>query len=425
MHVAEAKKKLGSRFTWLCDTMANDAKHALGDAPNSEFVIGPDGKFLKVRRWSRPAELREDLAALVGGVEHPTSIADIGMKPLEAPKTAPRGVVARLRLPGAMTPIEVRPSTGLSLPPPAGEPLLDEPLYVKLRAEVDALYFREGQGKLYLGFFLDPLYKVHWNNQVAPIAYEIDAPPGVDITPLEGHGPTVEAKADADPREFLVALAGKSPAPIKLTVKYFACDDAETFCKPVTQHYLITLRPDRDGGSRRGGGRPAGDVPPGNVPPTDLLLGAIDADKDGALSADELAKAPEALLKLDRNRDGRLTPDELPVPPARQRGGPFAGGGAGGIGAPGGGAVRRPNPAELLARMDADGDGKIAKSEVSPQMLQRWDRMDTNGDGFIDKQELQELAARFQRNSGDRGPGNRPDPRGPRDGQRPRRPSVN
>ena len=32
MHVAEAKEKLKSRFTWLCDSMTNDLKHALGDA---------------------------------------------------------------------------------------------------------------------------------------------------------------------------------------------------------------------------------------------------------------------------------------------------------------------------------------------------------------------------------------------------------
>ncbi len=58
LHVAEAKKKLGSRITWLCDTMANDLKHALGDAPNSEFVIGPDGHVIHARRWSSPEQLR-------------------------------------------------------------------------------------------------------------------------------------------------------------------------------------------------------------------------------------------------------------------------------------------------------------------------------------------------------------------------------
>jgi NADH-quinone oxidoreductase subunit N len=40
--------------------------------------------------------------------------------------------------------------------------------------------------------------------------------------------------------------------------------------------------------------------------------------------------------------------------------------------------------------MDANGDGKVAKSEVPQQMQQRWARLDTNNDGFIDKKELEE-----------------------------------
>lgn len=402
MHVAEAKKKLGSRFTWLCDTMANDAKHTLGDAPNSEFVIGPDGKVLQARRWSRPEELRADLGKLVGEVENPTSIEEVGMKRLEAPKTAPKGIVARLKLPGGMTPIQVEPSIGSSLTtlPLAGDSQLAEPLYVKLRAEVDSNYFREGQGKLYLGLFLDPLYKVHWNNQVAPVTYEIEPTPGVEITPLEGTGPTVEERADADPREFLLQLSGESSDPLKVTVKYFACDDAETFCKPVTQSYLITLQRDRDGGSRRGPGRTpnaAAGRPGGtrSASATRDLLATLDTDGDGVLSTKEMKEASASLLTLDTNRDGRLTSAELVPESARQRNRSFAGPPSG-LGRPGGG---RPNPAEMLARMDADKDGKVSKSEVPAPMLQRWDRMDTNGDGFIDKQELKELAARFQRNS--------------------------
>ena len=42
LHVQEAKKTLGATVPWLCDTIDNDLKHALGDWPNSEFVIDPD-----------------------------------------------------------------------------------------------------------------------------------------------------------------------------------------------------------------------------------------------------------------------------------------------------------------------------------------------------------------------------------------------
>ncbi|MEO2008314.1 MAG: hypothetical protein ABGX22_06450, partial [Pirellulaceae bacterium] len=64
----------------------------------------------------------------------------------------------------------------------------------------------------------------------------------------------------------------------------------------------------------------------------------------------------------------------------------------------------RGNPADMLRRMDTNNDGKVAKSEVPQQMLQRWDRMDTNGDGFIDKKELEELAKRLQGFSRREGP---------------------
>ena len=77
----------------------------------------------------------------------------------------------------------------------------------------------------------------------------------------------IEEKADADPREFLLDLrAGEEDreAPLELSVRYFACDDANTFCIPVDQKYTIYLERDRDGGSvmRRGdpsrrGRRPA------------------------------------------------------------------------------------------------------------------------------------------------------------------------
>ena len=58
LHIAEFKKQLGSEIPWLCDTLSNDLKHALGDAPNSEFVVGPSGKLVHARSWSDPEQLR-------------------------------------------------------------------------------------------------------------------------------------------------------------------------------------------------------------------------------------------------------------------------------------------------------------------------------------------------------------------------------
>ncbi len=76
------------------------------------------------------------------------------------------------------------------------------------------------------------------------------------------------------------------------------------------------------GGPNRGRGpRGAGDEmppgPPGGPPP---LVQALDADRDGVISAKEIANAVAALKTLDKNHDGQLTPDE--IHPPRGAGGP-------------------------------------------------------------------------------------------------------
>ena len=72
MHVAQAERQLGSRIPWLVDTMTNGLKHALGDMPNSEFIVDPDGRVAARRAWSDPTALRRDLKRIVG-LPEPTS----------------------------------------------------------------------------------------------------------------------------------------------------------------------------------------------------------------------------------------------------------------------------------------------------------------------------------------------------------------
>lgn len=135
MHVKEAQRTLGSKITWLCDTMGNDAKHALGDASNSEFVIGPDGRIVRMRTWSNPQQLREDLEELVGPVPNPTRVSDLDLKTVGVPQVAPRDVVPRLDVPGGMQPVRIEPKMG------------ETPFYAKLRAEVSREVFRRGKGR--------------------------------------------------------------------------------------------------------------------------------------------------------------------------------------------------------------------------------------------------------------------------------------
>ncbi len=79
---------------------------------------------------------------------------------------------------------------------------------------------------------------------------------------------------------------------------------------------------ERPQGGPREGERPQGGQ--GERPPAPPLLGALDADRDGVLSADEIDKSPEALAKLDQNKDSQLGPREYgqrpPQGPPREGG---------------------------------------------------------------------------------------------------------
>lgn len=194
------------------------------------------------------------------------------------------------------------------------------PLYVKLRAEAPRELLEGGEGKIYLGFHLDPIYAMHWNNLAPPLEYEITTAQGVKIKPAAGTAPKVEkADADRDPREFLIDVkfgdVSPSESPLTVRVDYFACDDAGTFCNAVSQTFTLEWRVDRDAGKVR----------------------------------------------------------EV---------------GAGARGRPGNGSRTRPEPAQMIKRMDDDGDGKLSREEADGGMAQRFESLDSDEDGFVTEAEL-------------------------------------
>lgn len=275
MHIDEAKRRLGSSITWLADTMDNVYHQASGETPNSEILVGPNGMVLAARSWSDPDALRKDLAAAVGPVENPTQIADLNLPVQPVIGTVAKGIVPRVVKPGRFLPMEAV----------ANEETAKVPFYTKLRAEGSQELYETGKGTMYIGFHLDPLYRVHWNNEAPPLEFEISTPDGITITPDKIVGPDPEEEADADPREFLVEVDSTAAGGVvDLTVKYFACDDELTFCIPVQQDYQITLARDTShggaittdadgnivgGGNRRrrpggeaGAGRPGGRAGP-------------------------------------------------------------------------------------------------------------------------------------------------------------------
>ena len=46
---------------------------------------------------------------------------------------------------------------------------------------------------------------------------------------------------------------------------------------------------------------------------------------------------------------------------------------------------------DQVFKMDTNGDGKLAKSEIKGKMLERFDSIDTDNDGFISKKEFENM----------------------------------
>ena len=253
MHIREAKRVFGGlTIPWLADNLDNDLKHQLGGLNNPEFIFDPAGKIVRLRDWSSPDQLRQDLVKLVGSADQ-TSVRELGLKIEKMAKpSAKLGVVPRIRIPGPMQPIKATPNTKSS----------KAPFYAKLRAEADASLLSKGNGRLYLGFHLDPLFEVCWNNLAAPVEYSITGGNGTKIEPASGAGPKVNVESDADPREFLLQIGDwKKDATLTLEVRYFACNKKAGWCRPVTQTYELQLTRDQDAGivrARSGGGRGRG-----------------------------------------------------------------------------------------------------------------------------------------------------------------------
>ena len=133
-----------------------------------------------------------------------------------------------------------------------------------------------------------------------------------------------------------------------------------------------------EGGPRGGGGAEGGQ----RQRPASPMMTALDADKDGKLSAEEIANAATALKTLDKNKDGVLDSSEL----APTRGPSGQGGAQGG---------RTSQMVERIMARDTDGDGKVSKEEAGEQMGRFFGRMDADSDGFVTKAEIENMAQQF------------------------------
>ncbi len=135
--------------------------------------------------------------------------------------------------------------------------------------------------------------------------------------------------------------------------------------------------PDRVSGGGTQNRGPGGNRP--SAIETDPTLSTLDQDHNKEISADELAAAPAALLKMDKNQDGKLSEDEI----TPQMGGRD-------------GQNNRPRPRrgpgimrmmKALAALDADENGVIDDAEIK-NAVAALQKLDANHDGKLIEDEV-------------------------------------
>lgn len=126
----------------------------------------------------------------------------------------------------------------------------------------------------------------------------------------------------------------------------------------------------------------------------DLDFAALDADKDGKVSKDEIAALRAArVTAADANADGKLSVDEIAAMhmAAMQK-------------------ASATMAARMVERLDTDGDQMLTAAEMMdrPMPAMMFDRLDTNSDGFIDQAEADAAEARMMERGHGRGHKNGP-----------------
>ena len=231
MHIAEAKRSLQTKVPWIADTMENELKERYVFASNPEFIFAPDGKVVHREPWSRGTSIRTQLEKLVGPSARMTSVESLNLPKIERVSEGDRsGEVKRVQVQGMAAPLKFETKTS------------EHSWYAKMRPEADQRLVRSGTGQMYLGFHLDPIHQVQWNNLADPLKFELTGPAGVQVSPASGEGARLKSQTDGDPREFLVDVANWSAdQPLQLAVSYVACSKADNSCIPVRQEYTIHL----------------------------------------------------------------------------------------------------------------------------------------------------------------------------------------
>ncbi len=110
-------------------------------------------------------------------------------------------------------------------------------------------------------------------------------------------------------------------------------------------------------------------------------LSAVDTDKDGKISKDEMtAYRTSSVAAVDTNADGKLSVDEIAAMHLKAME-----------------AASKAMAERMVAAMDSDGDGLLTAAELIARPIPAgiFDRIDTNADGFLDQAEIDAAKARM------------------------------
>lgn len=106
----------------------------------------------------------------------------------------------------------------------------------------------------------------------------------------------------------------------------------------------------------------------------------LDTNGDGKLAVAEMPeRMREHMSGADSDKDGFVSAEELKAAKGKgAHGGRWHGGAK--------------DPAAMMQRLDANGDGKIAVAELPEKMRERMGAADTDKDGFVSKEEMKAKA---------------------------------
>jgi len=337
LQLAAAREKLGTSVPWIADTIDDSMRTGLGANSQSVFLISPEGKVLYGNGRIVRNDLRNALSKALGKPKTDTQVSDLDLPAMRRNSMPPN----------QDSKLGVKREDGLTIvATKASKP--EETYYVKLRAEADEALIKTGTGRLFIGFYPDPIHNAYWNNLTPPMRYTLTTPEGLTASPAQASAEKGTGDSDTLPRQFWVDIKSDSKTnEIQLQLDYYGC--TPDMCMALTHEYTIVLEDEDRGartagmnrGNRGQGGRQAnarggrqGNAPAQGSRQRGMQLTQMDTNNDGVVNFEEMSASIKTrrgndvdldglqrrFTSMDTDSDGNLSAEELENAPRGQRG---------------------------------------------------------------------------------------------------------